>query len=106
VDLRPATAREALFQIRLELAQPILDAETAARIDRMCVQGLDLSAMSNFELVDQIADRYAKAYWLLDRLKTGDFGRISTGLDLRGEIAEALVLPPDLEAMMDRRRPR
>jgi hypothetical protein len=105
-DLRPATAREALFQVRLELGQPILDSETCQRLDRICREGLDLSGMSNFELVDQVTDRYAKAYWLLERVQRADLSSIPDQADLRGEIGDALVLPPDIEAMMDRRRPR
>ena len=94
------------MQIRLELAQPILDSETGARIDRIAAQGLDLNAISNFELTDQLADRLAEAHSILAALQAADIGSISQGLDLRGKIAEALALPPDLEAMIERRLPR
>lgn len=105
MDLRPLTAREALFLIRLELAQPVLDSEFAQRLDRIATQGLDMSAPQNFELSDQLADRLAEAHAVLKRLEGKDvkLPSVSEGLDLRGSIAEALALPPDLEAMVDRR---
>jgi hypothetical protein len=103
MDLRPLTAREALWLIRYELAQPILDSETSQRLDRIAAQGLDMSAPQNFELSDQLADRLAEAHGLLARIERVELLSPSQGLDLRGEIRGALALPPDLEAMVERR---
>jgi len=103
MDLRPLTAREALWLIRYEIAQPVLDSETSQRLDRIAAQGLDLSQPQNFELSDQLADRLAEAHGLLARLQHVELRSPSEGLDLRGDIAGALALPPDLEAMVERR---
>src|SRR4051794_16787725 len=99
MELRDLKAREALWLIRYELAQPILDSETSQRLDRIAAQGLDLSSPQNFELSDQLADRLAEAHDLLSKLQGVELPSPSAGLDLRGRIAGVLALPPDLEAM-------
>lgn len=100
------TAREALFEIRrlvregtlipaaLEHPDKVFDS-----IGRIAKEGLDRTQLVNFELSDLLADRFAVAYRLLEQLREG--GDVAT---LSGEIDEALALPPDLEAMVDRRR--
>jgi hypothetical protein len=103
MDLRALTAREALWLIRYELAQPILDSETSQRLDRIAAQGLDLSSPQNFELSDQLADRLAEAHGLLARLQHVELPSPAQGLNVRSEIAGVLALPPDLEAMVERR---
>lgn len=103
MELRPLTAREALWLIRYELAQPILDSETSQRLDRIAAQGLDLSQPENFTLSDQLADRLAEAHALLGQLQHVELPSPAQGLNLRGAIAEALALPPDLDSMVERR---
>lgn len=111
MDLLPATAREALLQIRLEVAQAVIDSEICGRIDHICRQGLNLSGMSNFELTDQLADRLAEAHNLLKGVVEGFEEGAAKGNDpfspeFKAKFYEALALPPDLEAMIERRIPR
>lgn len=103
MDLRPLTAREALWLIRHELAQPVLDSETSQRLDQIAARGLDLSAPQNFELSDELADRLAEAHGLLAQLQHVELPSLAQGLNLRSEIAGVLALPPHLEAMVERR---
>lgn len=104
------TAREALFAIRLAVQDVNQGAGNAREIMRagldevsqLAVEGLRHTGMVNFELSDQLADRLAEAHKVLRELREGG-GDVA---DLSGEIDEALALPPDLEAMVDRRLPR
>lgn len=103
---QPLTAREALIEIRLQLAKPIPDGETRNRIERLCKVGLGLNGMENFTLSDRLADRLAEAHDILAALQAQNVGSISQGMDLRSKIAETLALPPDLEGMIERRKGR
>jgi hypothetical protein len=103
IDLQPFTAREALWLIRHELTQPVFDSEAAQRLDQIAAEGLDLSSPQNFELSDQLADRLAEAHGLLAQLQNVELPSPAQGLTLRSEIAGVLALPPDLEAMVERR---
>lgn len=88
------TAREALLEIRRRLASSPVPA--LAEVDEIAVAGLNGSGADNFELTDQLADRLAEAHRLLRQLDRD--GKIE-----HGEVLEALALPPDLEAMVERR---
>lgn len=95
----PMTAREALFAILCETKGHSVSFEE--RIASLAEAGLDRREPPNFELTDQLADRLAQAHKLLRELRedAADEGIAK----LSGEIDEALVLPPDLEAMVERR---
>lgn len=101
VEFDPASPREALLEIRrLYAAAGVSDdlLELLTRIDGIAQAGLNWRAPQNFELNDELGDRLAKALKVLDEVRaTGDVAALS------GEIDEALVLPPDMEAMVERR---
>jgi hypothetical protein len=65
---------------------------------RVAVAGLQPSA--TFELTDELADRLAVAHRLLREIREGTELAV-----IAGEIEDALALPPDLEAMVERRLP-
>jgi hypothetical protein len=94
------TAREALFAIKGAAKQPNVGA-AIEEVRELADEGLRRTGIVNFELSDQLADRFAAAYKLLRELREG--GDVAT---LSGEIDEALALPPDIEAMVDRRTGR
>jgi hypothetical protein len=95
----PMTAREALLEIRRFLASGDLTANAnGSALDQIAKGGLSRTAPPNFELSDQLADRLAEAHKILRELREGgDVAKLS------GEIDGALALPPDLEAMVERR---
>lgn len=104
MSFRPLTAREALLAVRAEL-NDFEDASRWSRLGRIediVKAGLDREGIENFELTDQLADRLAEAHAVLrivvDRAPEGQEDR-----DLHDRAAEALALPPDLEAMVERR---
>lgn len=109
----PITAREALLEIkhRAARAQGIeRDRERASAvfgaIEQTAKAGLDRSGMENFELSDQLADRLAEAHKVLRELvnepdHNGERPDLSEQQADRAR--EALTLPPDLEAMVERR---
>jgi hypothetical protein len=93
-----------LLAINVELAE-FQDASRWARLERIetiAKAGLDRTSPPNFELTDQLADRLAEAHEVLRKLvdmaPEGPEER-----DLVDSAAEALALPPDLEAMVERR---
>lgn len=90
----PMTAREALLEIRRQIA----GYETMEDIDALCVVGLDRTAPPDFELTDHLADRLAEAHEVLRVFATRRNGERENR-----RVAEALALPPDLEAMVERR---
>ena len=101
----PLTPREALLEIRRQATLISLDTvEAVARfqdeVSRLADAGLDYpNIRGGYELSDQLADRLAQAHKLLGEIQEGtEYAVIS------GEIAEALALPPDLEAMIERRQ--
>jgi hypothetical protein len=99
---RPTTAREALLAIRFEHAGLHSDSEpwlALERIDGMARDGLERRGPPDFELTDQLADRLAEAHELLRKIRHGHYEPES----LSGELAGVLALPPDLEAMVERR---
>lgn len=97
----PRTAREALLEIR-RLAAGMTKPIATTAFDEVAAEGLARTAPENYELTDQLADRLAEAHKVLAELRDGgaDIARLS------GEIDEALALPPDLEAMIERRMKR
>lgn len=100
-NLRPMSAREALYAIRVILAEIDSDSdvwEVGHKIHLLADNGLDQSAMTNFELSDHLADRLAEAHALLRSCKQGQVPL--------SDIDAVLALPPDLEAMVERRMPR
>lgn len=106
-DLHPLTAREALLAILLVIQDDHKQVsgypshlETLRAIERQAREGLDRRSMENFELSDQLADRLASAHKLLAEIREN--GRDDPGT-FAGDIDQALALPPDLEAMIERR---
>jgi hypothetical protein len=104
-DLNPLTAREALLAILLVIQDDHRQVsgypshlETLRAIERQAREGLDRRGMENFELSDQLADRLAEAHAALR-----ESGNWETDHETAEMIAKALALPPDLEAMVERR---
>lgn len=102
MSIRAQTPREALLEIRRMVAT--LDPARVVSlhgIDEVAMDGLSSSGVANFILADQLADRLAEAHKLLrDLLAHNEMG---PWVEISGEIREALALPPDLEAMVERR---
>jgi C4-dicarboxylate-specific signal transduction histidine kinase len=94
--LRPWTPREALLMIRARIAATVESSSLLMEIDELLNEGLATSA--NFELSDTLADRLAEAHEVL-RV----FASRRNGEREDRRVAEALALPPDLEAMIERR---
>lgn len=102
-NFEPLTAREALLEIRRQ----INGYETMAEIDEIAQAGLDRTDPANFELTDHLADRLAEAHKVLRGIVEGhDQARPGRSF-LTDEFADVLrgvlALPPDLEAMVERR---
>lgn len=94
----PLTAREALLEIRRFLASgDLLSVANGAALDEIAKAGLDRTETVNFELSDLLADRLAEAH---ERLREAVDPEGHLHLD---QVREALALPPDLEAMIERR---
>jgi hypothetical protein len=91
MSFEPLTAREALLEIRRQTR----GWDTLEGIDKIAQAGLDQSAPPNFELTDQLADRLAEAHFVLREAKRDQISWSA--------IDEVLALPPDLEAMVERR---
>lgn len=102
--LEPLTAREALLLIRWKIAQADLNSagQHAIVLDQIAEQGLSRTEPVNFELSDQLADRLAEAHNVLRAIRDLIEGDPSCERTL-GEINGVLALPPDLEAMVERR---
>lgn len=102
LDFHPQTAREALFEIRLRIAEMPSreDIITPGELDAIAALGLERREPFNFELGDEVGDRLAEAHRVLRRVDKEGF---PDNTDLEGEVAEALVLPPQLEAIVERR---
>lgn len=91
MDFEPLTAREALLAIRARRSFGV-DPE----LERLIDAGLSRTGMENFELTDQLADRLADAHKLL------------RDIDIEGDkwaplARDILILPPDLETIIERR---
>jgi len=101
LELRPVTAREALLQIQsiVAMKRPLGRDADLVEINNVARAGLDLSAPTNFELIDTIADYFAAAIEVLRKLREPEPEHES----LLSEIDGVLALPPDLEAMVERR---
>lgn len=93
---RPQTAREALLEIR-RFAGPTQARDGLEYVDAIAEAGLNCSGLENFELSDQLADLLAEAHKLLREVRETEMASMG------GRIDEALALPPDLEAMVERR---
>ncbi|MGH2940333.1 MAG: hypothetical protein ACRDPE_19680, partial [Solirubrobacterales bacterium] len=98
----PQTAREALLEVkRLTLLDPE-PSRYVSWIDVVADQGLTRTEPYNFELSDQLADRLAEAHRLLQELL--DVATSHTNdAEIIAKIPGVLSLPPDLEAMVERR---
>lgn len=101
------TPREALLAIRHEIASGQYRGFMAG-IDKLASEGLDVSGPATFELTDQLADRLAEAHNLLRGIVEGIESGVAKGNDFfseefKAKFYEALALPPDLEAMVERR---
>lgn len=100
LDFEPVSPREALLAIKFaRLGQEDLTADPDFDlIVAYADAGLSRRSPANFELSDQLADRLAKALKVLSEVReSGDVAALS------GDINECLVLPPDIEAMVERR---
>lgn len=95
-EFYPFTAREALLEIR-RIAETGPSSIETEMIDQVAKVGLDAPGMENYETTDRLADRLAEAHALLGQLRKPEHE------SLLGDIDGVLVLPPDLEAMIDRR---
>lgn len=114
MTVEPLTAREALFAIVGAAKQNNLGA-AIKDVQELAETGLHAQGMVNFELTDQLADRLAEAHKLLADLRDsgmldpdtlaegGDPDGLTLGRKLVGRVGEVLALPPDLEAMVERR---
>jgi hypothetical protein len=98
----PLTAREALLAIRMKVAEFPVSSDFLSHIDHIAAEGLGRRAMGDFTLTDQLADRLAEAHEVLQKL-VDTAPESPEQRDLVGSAAEALSLPPDLEAMVERR---
>lgn len=101
--LQPQTAREALFEIRRLSAGVHVDtdaSELACEIDCVALEGLQRAAPVNFELTDQLTDRLAEAHTVLREVDREGW---ADNTDLENRVSETLVLPTDLETMVERR---
>jgi hypothetical protein len=105
--LVPQTAREALFAINVEVSGVHADSdvfEVAHRVGIIASEGLSRTTPINFELSDQLADRLADSHRVLKLVTEYLYGRLPEGDSvIESEVMTALVLPPDLEAMVERR---
>lgn len=104
---RPFTAREALLAIAAESnAIGVSDPVFRANARELARLGLDHTAIENYELTDQLADQLAEAHKLLREIRKGTTiqdGDPPEFIEHVHEIDQALALPPDLEAMVERR---
>lgn len=100
--IEPLTAREALLEIRRIYAKGRITDDmlvTLKHVDAVAEAGLSRTAPSNF-VIDQLADRLAEAHAELRRIKRDGF---PNGPRDARHIDGILALPPDLEAMVERR---
>lgn len=110
----PHTPREALLAIRAECRGIHSDSdpfEVGTHVDRLAEDGLRPSGPATYELTDQLAERLAEAHHILLGLKEGYEDAAAEGVDffseeVKAKFAQALALPPDLEAMIELRWPR
>lgn len=94
----PLTAREALWEIRRKVAtMDPAKVVSLVTFDEVAQEGLDANGLVNYQLSDRLADRLAEALDLLGKL------REPGGKTPVRDIDAALALPPDLEAMIERR---
>lgn len=99
------TPREALLEIRRQ----VHGYETMDEIDQIAQAGLDRFSALNTELSDLLADRLAEAHKLLRELnlmlpaKGQIVAASAENEDTLARIPSVLSLPPDLEAMVERR---
>lgn len=98
MSFKPMTAREALLEIRRRIARFPGRRFELDGLDEVARLGLDNSATPDFELTDQLADRLAKAIKALREMPGWEVDEATSNL-----VAEALTLPPDIEAMVERR---
>lgn len=98
---RPQTAREALLELRGWAARQGEARNGCEYVAAIAEAGLAQNGLANYELTDQLADRLAEAHKVLLRIQGGLVG--SQVDEVLEEIGKALSLPPDLEAMVERR---
>lgn len=105
---RPKTAREALLELRrMGSSVAGFNGNNHRRFCELVEDGLDCDGIENYELADQLADRLAEAHGILRGIRDAhDSARPERSMvseSLATKVGEALALPPDLEAMVDRR---
>lgn len=96
--LKPRTPREGLLLIRSEANRG------PARILEIVEEALSerYYARSDYELHDQLADRLAEAHRVLQGVS--EIVTQEWPTELVNELLQALLLPPEIEAMVDLRR--
>lgn len=100
-SFEPRTPREALLAIRAECRGIHVDSdpfEVGTLVDRLAEDGLRPTRPDTFEYTDQLTERLARALHLLSQVRE-EAADVSV---LSGEIDEALALPPDIEAAVER----
>lgn len=111
-EFRPLTAREALLSIRIETgaATTTPPGRLLVNIAEFAEEGLNCWGMENFEQSDRLADSLAEAHGVLREIRNliKDDTIESNPLTVRHpmldvEIDGVLALPPDQEAMINRR---
>lgn len=105
LDFHPQTAREALFEIRRLYAGSRITDDVLAllkKIDGIAELGLERREPFNFEQTDELGDRLAEAHKVLRKVPKLGKQNLAPA-ELGDEAAEALVLPPQLEAVVERR---
>jgi len=100
----PLTPREALLAIRLRLARWTIAPASKVQdeIDELARVALERTGSATFELTDLLADRLAQSHELLRSLADAAL-EPGSDAELIAKIPAVLALPPDLEAMVERR---
>jgi hypothetical protein len=106
-NFRPLTAREALLEIRRVCESVHVDIDSgdlATSIELVAMKGLERNSLENFELVDQLADRLGEAHQMLKAIAYQvETGGLTGPATAAFDVGAVLSLPPDLEAMVERR---
>jgi len=102
--LIPKTGREGLLILRLLVAEhgPLELGDHLADRFRKTIDEALLDG--NLEELDRLADRFSALWRTLEKISKDGFDPAKPG-NLGDQVAAVLALPPDLQAMVDRRAP-